>query len=44
LLFALCIGIAALVPATVWPQDTQPEKACPRGAAGGDVPESLRAV
>jgi hypothetical protein len=43
LLFALCTCIAALLPATVWPQDTQPEKACPRGAPG-DIPDSLRAV
>jgi len=42
-LFALCAFIAALAPAPLLAQETQPAEACPRGAVG-DIPESLRAV
>jgi hypothetical protein len=43
LLLVLCLCGAVFVPATAWPQEPQPEKACPGGPAGG-IPESLRAV
>jgi hypothetical protein len=41
LLFVLCAGIATLVPAALWAQDTKAPESCPRGAVG-DIPDSLR--
>jgi hypothetical protein len=43
LLFVLCAGIAALVPAPLWAQTPKPPEECPRGAVG-DIPDSLRVV
>ncbi len=43
MLFVLCAGIATLVPAPVWAQDTKTPENCPRGAVG-DIPDSLRIV